>query len=382
MKTKGQVARQDKLTIKNIIGVPSHFIRGIQYHAAGHIYTPKPVYTSLRVTRRCNARCIMCSDWKTKDNDNKLTLDEIGKIYSNSLFKSLKRIGLSGGEPTLREDLAQITQIILDCCPQIREIALVTNGLEPSLVTERVQQLLTLFVRRKLNGFSVAVSIDGYGDTDERIRRVPDAFNRASETIGRLKQLQHETPFHLCSTCVVQPSNIDNLVQLLEFANKVELPLTLVPIRISDSLIQNESQEHLLRLTDSNLKKLKVLFERQLQPYLVPSNIAFWREYFNIINGEKRRLPCYLLHHFAEVDSDGTLRICVQRTMLNCGNVLDDPPDRIWYSKRVKEMRLMARKIHCSKCADCCDMDNSFRQEFFYYTGYWLKEKSKKLLRQ
>ncbi|WP_370648792.1 radical SAM protein, partial [uncultured Parabacteroides sp.] len=61
----------------------------------------------LFVTGRCNAKCAMCfyageMDKKEKD----LTFDEIRKVSETA--GEFNRLWISGGEPTLREDLPEI----------------------------------------------------------------------------------------------------------------------------------------------------------------------------------------------------------------------------------------------------------------------------------
>lgn len=380
MKARAQEAGADQITLKNLLKLPSYAISGVKYHLAGRVYIPRPLYSSLRVTRRCNSRCIMCPDWQRPDNRSELTVAEIGGIYRNPLFSSLKRFGLSGGEPTLREDLVQIAQTVLESCSTIEGMTLITNGLEPDLVVDKVERLLNLCECRRLDRFSVAVSLDGYGVAHQRVRRVPQAFERASETINRLKRLQQEKQFYLSSTCVVQPSNIDNLVQLSEFGREAGLPITFIPVRVTDSEFLDASQRDSLGMTGDQLKRLKTILEGQLQANLRLSNALFWREYFKIIGGERRRLPCYLLYHFAEVDSDGTLRICVQRNSLDYGNVRDESPDKIWYSERARRIRKRCQEELCARCEVCCDMDSSLTLEFFYYARFLLKEKVERML--
>jgi len=323
----------------------------------------------------------MCPDWtRHVDVKNELSIHEISEVYRNPLFGSLKRFGLSGGEPTLREDLVEIAQVVLERCPSITEMVLTTNGLEPGLVIEKVGRLLELRERRRLSKFSVVVSLDGYGDIHERVRRVPRAFERVSETLKRLKELQLKKPFELYSTCVVQPSNIDNLVQLAKFGCELGLPISYIPVRIIDSRMRGVSQRDLSMLPDEQLKKLRAIFEDELQHYLRPSSILLWREYFKIVGGGKRRLPCYLLYYFAEVDSDGTLRVCVQRNSLDYGNVRAESPDRIWYSEKAREIRRRARESLCPSCDACCDVSSALAQEFFRYASFLLAERARKLL--
>jgi MoaA/NifB/PqqE/SkfB family radical SAM enzyme len=324
----------------------------------------------------------MCPDWtRHVDVKNELSVNEIGEVYRNPLFSSLKRFGLSGGEPTLREDLVEIARVVLECRPSISEMVLTTNGLEPNLVIERVGRLLELGERERLSKFTVVVSVDGYGDTHEKIRRVPLAFERVSETLKRLKELQLKKPFALYSTCVVQPSNIDNLVQLAKFGCELGLPISYIPVRIIDSRMGDVSQRDLSALPDEQLRKLRAVFEDELQHYLRPSGVLLWREYFKIVGGGKRRLPCYLLYYFAEVDSDGTLRVCVQRNSLDYGNVRVESPDRIWYSEKAREIRRKARELLCPSCDACCDVSSALAQEFFCYASFLLAERARKLLR-
>jgi MoaA/NifB/PqqE/SkfB family radical SAM enzyme len=321
----------------------------------------------------------MCSDWKRQGQEKELTPSEIRGILSNPLFDSIEKFGLSGGETMLREDLAQIAEIVLDSCPKIKIMSVLTNGLEPDLVIKRVKELLALPGLKRVDTFAVSVSIDGYGDTHEKIRRVSRAFERVSETIKRLKELQRETPFYLCSNCVVQPLNITGLVQQSDFGREIGLPITFVPIWVCDLFVEGATAQNALRLTENELKELRILFEGQMESRLLPSNLPFWREYFEIVDGEKRRLPCHLRYLGANLDSDGTLYMCPADSALVYGSVLDTPADELWYSDRAKEIRERAKKYFCPKCTICCDLAFCLGQEFFYYAGFLLQEKSKGL---
>lgn len=380
MKTKALDAKPDQVTARNLLKLPFYFARGARYHAAGHIYTPKPVTAGLRVTRRCNSRCVMCSDWKRQGQEKELTLSEIRGILSNPLFDSIEKFGISGGETMLREDLAQIAEIVLDSFPKIKIMSVLTNGLEPDLVIKRVKELLALTGLKRVDTFAVSVSIDGYGDTHEEIRRVPRAFERVSETIKRLKELQHETPFYLCSNCVVQPLNITGLVQHSDFGREVGLPITFGPVWACDLFVEGAAAQSALRLTENQVKELRILFEGQMESRLLPSNLPFWREYFKIVGGEKRRLPCHLPYLGANLDSDGTLYLCPADSSLVYGSVLDTPADELWYSDKAKKIRERAKKYFCPTCTICCDLAFCLGQEFFYYARFLLREKARRLL--
>jgi MoaA/NifB/PqqE/SkfB family radical SAM enzyme len=101
------------------------------------VITPKIL--TFFVTNRCNAKCSHCFNWKTQPT-SELTLDEIKKI-DFSLFDS---VSITGGEPTLRVDLA-------DLCSQLakNKIYLNTNGLMPERIGEVIQKVGTGMVRSR-----------------------------------------------------------------------------------------------------------------------------------------------------------------------------------------------------------------------------------------
>ncbi len=386
MVIEGRDTRPDQLTATNLIRLPSYVASGVRYHAAGRIYTPKPIYVGLRVTRRCNAEGITYPDGRNEDNGGELAISEIRGVLGSSLFESVEKFVLGGGEATLRGDLLEIAEIVLDSCPQLKEMLLRTNGMEPALVVERVGEILELPGYSRLNRFSVSVSLDGYGDTLESITKVTQAFDRVSETIDRLKNLKRKRPFYLCAVCTVMPFNIGDLARLSEFSREQGLPISFVPMNSGGRMHLNsavdDATEGSLRLNANHVEELDSLFGREAKIDLPLSNIPFWREYFGIINGDKRKLPCSLRHQHAGIDSDGTVYACVPAMSLTYGNVRDETPDRLWYSDRAMEIRKKIKKHFCPRCVDSSDMAFSLRHEFFYYAGFLLRERAKNLLRK
>jgi len=324
----------------------------------------------------------MCSDWKRHDGDRELSLSEVGQILRNPLFDSVEKFVLSGGEPTLREDLTQIAGIVLDSLPRLQEMSLLTNGLDPTRVTESIKALLQLPKLGRLPRFAVSISLDGYGDTHEDIRRVPQAFERVNETVRRLKEVQRETPFYLSSTCVVQPLNIHDLLKISEYGQELDLPIIFSPVCNSDAFIDDADSRDKVKLTDDHLNEASILFD-QMESRLMPSNLPFWREYFDIVaRHKKRKLPCYLRHLCASLDSDGTLHMCHADSSLVYGSALDTPPDELWYSEGAKGLRKRAEESFCPRCTICCDLAFCFSHEFFYYSRFLLKERAKKMFRK
>jgi len=375
-------ATSHPVSMKNLVMLPRYVARGLRYHAAGRIYTPKPLYASLGVTSRCNSKCVMCPQWRQHNDKGELSLDRIRDIFGNRLFDSVEKLVMSGGEPTLREDVADVARVMLECCPRTRTMTLLTNGFDPEVVEKRLRQILALPAVERLETFAVSVSLDGYGDTFESIRRVPQAFDRVDETLRRLADLRKTRPFYLSSTCVVQRSNAGELTSLREYGLKMGLPVIFSPVCVSNVYVEDSDSAAALRPSPEQLGELKAAFSGHLESSLMASNLPFWREYFGVLDGQRRKLPCFLLHHYASVDSDGMMRICPQDRSLVYGSALDTPPDELWYSEAARETRRRAKREFCPTCTICCDMAFCFSHEFFYFARFLAKERGRKLLRK
>lgn len=95
------------------------------------------------VTYRCNSKCQNCNLWQKKP-ENELTLSEIDEFFSvnRGIFKDVKSIQLTGGEPFLRSDLPEIAGIVSKNIPGCM-VWIPTNGLDPELVKNQTVLMLS-----------------------------------------------------------------------------------------------------------------------------------------------------------------------------------------------------------------------------------------------
>lgn len=84
-------------------------------------------YLRLSVTDRCNLYCLYCKVPELP-RPEKLTLPEIARIVRSAAKLGVRKVRLTGGEPTLRSDIVDITKTVRDT-PGISEIVMTTNGL-------------------------------------------------------------------------------------------------------------------------------------------------------------------------------------------------------------------------------------------------------------
>ncbi|MCX5766479.1 MAG: GTP 3',8-cyclase MoaA [Gemmatimonadetes bacterium] len=89
-------------------------------------------YLRISVTDRCNFRCVYCMPehglaWLPKADI--LSYEEIADVARQLAPLGLKRLRITGGEPTIRPELTRLIQQ-LNAIPGIEDIALSTNGVK------------------------------------------------------------------------------------------------------------------------------------------------------------------------------------------------------------------------------------------------------------
>jgi GTP 3',8-cyclase len=95
-------------------------------------------YLRISVTDRCNFRCVYCMpaeglSWLPKHEI--LSYEEIAEVVRQLAPLGLRRLRITGGEPTIRPDLERLIAM-LRAVPEIEDIALSTNGVKlPELAT-------------------------------------------------------------------------------------------------------------------------------------------------------------------------------------------------------------------------------------------------------
>ena len=87
-------------------------------------------YLRISITDRCNFRCVYCMpeqgmQWLPKSEI--LSYEEIADVVRQLAPLGLRRLRITGGEPTIRPELHELIRM-LHAVPEIEDIALSTNG--------------------------------------------------------------------------------------------------------------------------------------------------------------------------------------------------------------------------------------------------------------
>lgn len=177
-------------------------------------------YLRISVTDRCNQRCIYCMPngyhgWAEKTDH--LSIDEIVKIVSESAKLGIRKVRITGGEPTIRKDLAQIVKEIHQI-DGIKSIGLSTNGSRLEKLAEPLRQAGLRTVNVSLDALEPELyhKITG-GNLDEVLKGIKTAINTGFEMIKL--------------NCVLMRNiNENQIIPLVQFSAEHGLPLRLIEL--------------------------------------------------------------------------------------------------------------------------------------------------------
>lgn len=180
-----------------------------------HVAYAPPRVVQVEVTNLCNLRCVMCDRWKWAEEDrgasDVLSTSVLFNLFDEFASMGVERVLLTGGEPLIRGDFGALIRRISDLK---MSTTIFTNG--------------TLMDREKARTLAAAnavvcFSVDGLAEAHNKIRGVPETFDKALRGIQNLVQARRGGQFRGSVTIsfTVQKSNIDDVVPMLSVANEV-----------------------------------------------------------------------------------------------------------------------------------------------------------------
>lgn len=243
-------------------------LRGILYYLRCLIRR-RPNWVNIEVTKRCNARCNHCSYWEEKIPPTELSdYSEIVKAFRPVA------LSLSGGEPMIRKDLADVVRKFRPYC---HYVGVVTNG--TLLTEERAEDLFNAGVNQ------LSVSLDFLNDKHDVLRGVPGLYAKIVKIVPRLAARGYNMAFNT----VIMDTNMDEIVPLALAAHDFG-----VGIAFSTYCnLKNDNNDH--SITNGNLKRLTGII-KELK--------SLKRKYKHIKNSD------YYLDRVLEFAKNGSLPNC------------------------------------------------------------------------
>ena len=310
----------------------------------------------------------MCNIWKKKPK-NELTTEEIKKAFSSRLFKELRWINLTGGEPFLRKDFVEVIKI-LNKLPKLEGIAIPTNGFLTDMTVNKVKEALKILDKNKF--LSVTVSIDGFEKTHEKIRRIPNAFQKAMKTLEELKKIKAKN-FNIGVQPTISKMNIDEIEEFYKFiktkSNNVGFAVTLV----SEGYYENSGIN--VALDEKDKKRVARFFRKIMMQD--PQYAYYYTHLINFFKKGKRDFLCMAGFKTLFMDAKGNIYPCPVLSYLDAykfGNIRDGKAAKLWFSHNAAKIKKRLKKNPiCDKCTMMCDYINVIKVSFFEFTMFHLQ---------
>ncbi|MEM7114004.1 MAG: polysaccharide pyruvyl transferase family protein [Chloroflexota bacterium] len=267
----------------------------------------KPIVVQFPVNDICNSRCQMCNIWQKKLN-HQISPEELAHIAANDLFSEVRAIGINGGEPTLRKDLAELVETLYQKMPSLKAISLITNAYQDKVVIKRIQEMGEI-VQKHDGYFEVMVSLDGVGDVHDLVRGKKGNFAKAVNVIDYIQdsELVHNGRLG----CTVIRDNVYDLHNLLEFAISKEIYIK-YRIGIPHQRLYSQDVVDPFALTFEEVFHFVVFLENLMMHYEESSeqNLFYQSLIDQLIYGKKRAAGCDWQHRGVTLSARGELLYC------------------------------------------------------------------------
>ena len=261
----------------------------------------------------------MCYIWQNPTlPKEEVTLETLEKIPSG-----IDYLNLTGGEPTLRNDLEEIVDLLY---PKAMQLEISSNGLHAN----RIEPII-----KKYPNVKIRFSLEGFEATNTKIRGEDDGFHKKVNGLLRLRELGG---IDLGFAITIQDDNVHELTELFRFARKNEFEL-------ATSTLHNGFQFHKSDNVLYDRLQVAASMEDLVTEQLKTRSIKNWfRAYLNMgliskALGHPRLIPCTAATDFVFVDPWSDVYACNVRPDLNLGNLRDQSWSEIYYSSKADFIR-------------------------------------------
>lgn len=309
-----------------------------------------PTRLMFDVTRRCNLRCRTCKTYQAGPAPE-VTPDEVRRVLTQ--MPGLFWLDISGGEPFLRRDVAELFAAVLDATPALRVLHFQTNG----WFRERTIAVVEMVrARRPEVELIVTVSIDGPPRVHDAVRGVDGSFRRAWNTF---RSLRGRDDCAVYAGTTVSPFNVDHVEELGRLLHR-DIPGFRSAewhwnwLQISPHFFGNSDLVGLPAVATRDLVRHHVR-RRGLPRNLVEimeliflTNLEFYRR------GEPAGVICQALRSAAFISPEGDLYPChvYDRPL---GSTLRQPVADLWGSAPVLDARADIERLACGGCFTPCE---------------------------
>ncbi len=304
--------------------------------AARSLIPNRPHHAQWMITRKCNYRCIGCNVWREQDQ-KELSTNEILKGLDILKKLGIVELVLSGGDPLLRDDAAEI----INYASNLFVTTVYDNG---SAAGRKIDALR--------NVDFVAISIDSLDpEKNDYIKGIPGAWKAAVTTVETL----YNEGINVAVTPTISQLNLNEIVEITNHFSKKGIPLWYCLYSFDTSSDANQlfrigksNDEFLIKDSQAMVKLCDTLKDMRK----TNRNILVTDKLLNTVKSlyetGNRIWKCRALKDFLVVDHLGRIAGCHSHNF--AGTVFDLP--KKWNSKEFRSLRKIYRE--CTQCTYLC----------------------------
>ena len=289
---------------------------------------------------RCNCRCVMCDIWKANKNKNEISIELLQQHLE--VFKKLKlrQVALSGGEALMHSNLWRFCELLHSIGVKI---SLLSTGITLSHQAKNVVEHCD----------DVIVSLDGSKETHNRIRNIPQAFEKLEEGVRALKEI--DPKFKVTGRSVLQKQNFREFTSIINTAKTIGLDqISFLGADVSSEAFNRPDTWEMDRVSEIALNKTEI---QEFELLLRNSFVDFKEEYESKFIAESPNKMMAILQHYkglaglegfpekkcnapwvsAVIESDGSLLPCFFHKPY--GNINEHSFEELINSKKAIDFR-------------------------------------------
>jgi len=252
---------------------------------------------------RCNSKCQTCHIWKNNSLEKELNLIDYKRLIPDLKKLNVRTISIGGGEPTLKENLPDITSLFN---MHNFKVHINSNGIT-------TKETLRNLVKSGVSLFYF--SCDGHDQESYKKIRGIDGFKKLEENINFLKSLKKD--IFIGINCVISTLNMNDIQKFYDLAYnwKVSL-LQFIPIHshLQQKEMNFQDLKSLIPSTSEVLiiqEQLRVI-SKKLKKEGILTNPKSLINFYPIAYRDERAFPCFAGHAFVSLNAYGEISACHQ----------------------------------------------------------------------
>jgi MoaA/NifB/PqqE/SkfB family radical SAM enzyme len=283
----------------------------------------------------------MCNIWRVPP------APEIRPGAYRELPKTLRYVNITGGEPFMRHDLAEVVKQITESCPKA-DIVISTNG----ILTQRIREMMPEILKHAPK-IGVGVSMDGIRDLHDKVRGVKGAYAKTHDTVEALKELG-VTNLRIAFTATQE--NVSHMRRVYELSREMGVGFSCAIAHCSSHYFM--TAEGSFAIAPSELRaEIRAIVKSELKS---GSSKRWARAYFmaglmQFAEGRGRMLPCSAGVDTIFVSPTGDVYPC-NVFSVRMGNLSESPFADLWVSEEAE-----AARKRLAGCTNSCWMICSAR---------------------